>query len=117
RDRGAQLRAVPRLRPARHLPPQGGEREGPDATGGELVHRRLRGGAGGVYLPGRRGAAGLAAARPAYRVPPVSSGNTCCSTSGPTATGPAKGRVCAAMSSSARPTALAKRPSASAAVD
>ena len=39
-------------RPAGDVPPEGGEREGAVAAGGEHVHRGLRGGAGGVYVSG-----------------------------------------------------------------
>ncbi|CAA9330544.1 MAG: Biosynthetic arginine decarboxylase, partial [uncultured Gemmatimonadaceae bacterium] len=41
----------------RDLPAQGERGEAPHAAGGERLHRRLRGGARGVHLPGRRGGA------------------------------------------------------------
>ena len=40
------------------VPPEGEQREGPHPAGGQQLHRRLRGGAGGVYLPGRGCAGG-----------------------------------------------------------
>jgi len=52
RDGGAELRAVQRPGPDRDLPAEGAEREGPDAGGGERLHRGLHCRAGRVHLPG-----------------------------------------------------------------
>ena len=57
-DRGAELRAVPRVRPAGHVPPQGaGGASGITPRGGEHVHRRLRRGARRLHVPRGRGGA------------------------------------------------------------
>ena len=50
-DRGAELRAVPRVRPARDVPAQGRRGEGHHAAGSEHVHRRVRRGARGLHVP------------------------------------------------------------------
>ena len=48
-----------RLRPARHVPPQGERGQGSQPAGSEQLHRRLRGGAGGVHVSGGGCAGGI----------------------------------------------------------
>ena len=80
-DRGAELRAVPRVRPADDVQAKGLRRDEHHAAGGEHVHRGLRRRTRGIHLSrGRRGAAmngcalprveALRYLRPVHHVPP-----------------------------------------------